>query len=463
MADQTGSLGTFAVDLKATGLEVVQAAFAGISAGMAKLAAGAAASGQQMTSAMRGAGAQIAGLSGSLSGPIRRRLPQGGAQGAQIAGLSGSLSGLGQTAFAGVGGAFSKLSGQVQGGSALMGKSLVDATSGLAGLGGALGGIAGKLEGYARAGLGVASEGQVLSLQFREISRQIGSLFIPQLVYASAKLQDLIGWFRGLSGEQQKSLGFWGTTVIGMTAVSTIVPRVTGAFAGMKASVRGLTLAFQGMRLAYLPLLFGGGALAGLAGVAGLAVLGSKGASIGKVASGAADAGAKLASGFSAAGEAINQAATALGKVVNDSGDWLQKVLAIKGAVGETGHELTGLSAVYVHFRELSENLIGGMVGKAGGPQLQKLMDAFAGKSSPLGAFLDRLAGRQQDKGKRKELSLALGGFESSEATWHRMALSSRQVPLKSHAEVTNEKLDGISTKIADIIKEIQGSKPIIR
>jgi phage-related protein len=65
------------------------------------------------------------------------------------------------------------------------------------------------------AGLTGTVQGEALSLRFQMLSREIASLFIPQIQAAINALGRLVEWLRNLSGEQQSNLAGW---IVGASA-----------------------------------------------------------------------------------------------------------------------------------------------------------------------------------------------------------------------------------------------------
>lgn len=79
---------------------------------------------------------------------------------------------------------------------------------------------------YARAGLGGTTVGELLSIQFTFLSREITQLFLPAIMKVSDIIKKVTGWFRSLSGEQQENIGKWTLIGTAMLGVLTLGPKL---------------------------------------------------------------------------------------------------------------------------------------------------------------------------------------------------------------------------------------------
>lgn len=136
---------------------------------------------------------------------------------------------------------------------------------------------AAALTGWATAGVMASSAGQVLSIQFAELSRQIGSLFMPQVRMLLRGMQDLVRWFQGLTGAQQAGLRAWALMLAGFAAAAVALPIIVGGFKALVAVIAGLKVVLAGLNLLMMtnPVLLAVGAIAAAAvlAAAGIAAL----------------------------------------------------------------------------------------------------------------------------------------------------------------------------------------------
>jgi hypothetical protein len=127
------------------------------------------------------------------------------------------------------------------------------------GLGAALAPVTGHLQGMVMAGINASHFGQILGYQFAELNRQMASIFVPTVQTVSARLNDLIRWFRGLSGEQQATLRQWGLWIAGIGLAATAMPRIIASVQALGVALKGLSLVLTGLSVSNPWLLLVGG------------------------------------------------------------------------------------------------------------------------------------------------------------------------------------------------------------
>src|SRR5262249_7156885 len=125
-------------------------------------------------------------------------------------------------------------------------KGLTQVASGLST---ALGPITGHLQGMALAGINASHFGEILGLRFQELNRQMASVFVPTVEFVIAKLDQLIRWFRGLTGEQQATLRQWGLWIAGIGLAAAVLPRAIASVQALGVAVKGVSLAMAGVGL----------------------------------------------------------------------------------------------------------------------------------------------------------------------------------------------------------------------
>lgn len=101
--------------------------------------------------------------------------------------------------------------------------------------------------GFATAGVWASSTGDVLSYQFGEISRQIASLFVPELRTLVSWLQKVIDQFRALDGSQQRMVANFAIGGAALLGVTAIAPKLVGALSMATSGVYALGGAFVGL------------------------------------------------------------------------------------------------------------------------------------------------------------------------------------------------------------------------
>lgn len=106
------------------------------------------------------------------------------------------------------------------------------------------------VSGFAMAGFRASFYGQMFGYQMEEISRQVGSIFLPVFQRVTDTLGQVMRWFQGLTGAQQRNLREWGLLAAGITAAALTIPRVVSGFQAITMAVRGVGMALTGVSLA---------------------------------------------------------------------------------------------------------------------------------------------------------------------------------------------------------------------
>jgi hypothetical protein len=172
------------------------------------------------------------------------------------------------------------------------------------------------LGGFVRAGVAGTTMGELLSLRMEMLSRQIGSLFVPELQAASDAIGRAVDWFRALSGEQQRNIARWIEGGLAALATATILPKVFAGITLVVTGLKSLTAAWLGVGAAtggLLPLL--GAVLSGLAAL----TVGS-------------EAGRK---GFMGLFDVVRPLLVAIGRIIGELADGLRPVMAELVALGK--------------------------------------------------------------------------------------------------------------------------------
>jgi hypothetical protein len=309
-----------------------------------------------------------------------------------------------------------------------------------AGLNAALAPVTGHLQGMVLAGINVSHFGELLSLRFQELNRQMASVFVPTVDFVIVKLDGLIRWFRSLTGEQQATLRQWGLWIAGIGVAATVLPRVIASVQALGVAVKGVSLVLTGLSVSNPWVLL----LTVLAGAgAALAVLGSKTLTLGDAANATVEAGSKLSDALSAAGGAADKLADKTATVVDRIAEAARQAVGLKDVLNESGQAKTGLAAIYGRLRFEIEKRFGLLTQEGLGKYV-------FGAGNPIVAFLDRLtnATNPVEGGRpRADLMPRLTGFEQAEQTWRRIALTSRNVGI-TRKEPTEE--------IAESVKKIE-------
>lgn len=298
-------------------------------------------------------------------------------------------------------------------------------TTGLSSLGGALQWPVMGLYGLAAAGFYASSSGQVFGYQMQELSRQVGSVFAPVIKGIIDKMSSLIHWFQGLSGEQQKSIRFWGLLGGSIVATSLVVPRIIGTFKLATVAVQTFGAAIKSLSLAAManPWLLAVGAIA-LVGVGIASLVASTGEwreIVKDLSSTFNDLKAVAKDVF---GEMLKGIREVMGEV-KKFGAAMDEAAGIKGKGG-------GLGGRDFSFERGFFNPIGGMrdisANVQSNPQLESLRKTLEGmtkwSSFNPGKHLASLFLKmgKEDKTPREELGPPLRGFESIDAAYKRIS-----------------------------------------
>jgi hypothetical protein len=247
-----------------------QAAGSGIAAAGVTAAAGlgkAAAGARQLGAAVQTYGVQAAqGLSKAAASA--QYLGAAVQQAAATAGRAG-VTALQQTAAAAapLGAGLSALTGRFAG---LLGG--VQAVGRVAGV--AFATATGAVLGWVAAGLRGTGVGELLSLRFGMLSREIAAVFLPTINRISDGIAALTAWFYRLTGTQQDQLQKWALTAAAALGVAAVLPKVAGALQAVAAGFKVVSAVagggiFGGVLAAVLAL--GAGGIVAQGGIGALA------------------------------------------------------------------------------------------------------------------------------------------------------------------------------------------------
>ncbi len=310
---------------------------------------------------------------------------------------------------------------------------------GVMGLHGALLPVTGVLTGFALRGIWASGAGQVMGFQLEEISRQIASLFVPQIMAVINGLARLVGWFQALSGEQQKQLRQWGLFAAGLTLTAMILPKVIAGAMGLITAFKGLKIAL--FALSAHPLVLIATVIAAIV----IATVGWK-----NLLKGAMEIGRLLQEPF----KDLLQVLKDIGGVLRDVRDvlasipvpdWMKEVAKASTLFGA----LDNYKKVKEGFKEDTEQSQGEKWGR-------RLM---LGVLSPVGLAVATYLGKKEKKPEeeedRKELMGPSKGFEDSLNFWKRISQASimSTAGLKTPAERQEEWLE----KIYQTVQELNG------
>jgi hypothetical protein len=101
-----------------------------------------------------------------------------------------------------------------------------------------------SIGGFIREGIGASNMGQVLGFQFQQLSRQIASLFLPEIKQVVNWLQQTVQWFRGLSGEQQANIKHWIEAGVAALGVVAVFPKVIAGMQFLGVAWKALSASF---------------------------------------------------------------------------------------------------------------------------------------------------------------------------------------------------------------------------
>lgn len=315
----------------------------------------------------------------------------------------------------------------------------------------------GAIVGYATAGFYGSAMGQVFSFQMEQLSRVVGGLFGPELQKMLDLLASAVSWMRSLSDETKKSISFWVQGALAASAMTLVLPRLAAGISGLVMGVKALSMAFLGLGvttgglLPLLGLLVGGltflmvGTDSGRAGMSKLA----------KPYKDAVDSlqviGDKLMPSFDALAVVVTEALiptlTAFAKVVETTTDFLNKGGAFESRVDKQSlsggllRQLTPLTAVADSINRIRSLYNFATTGSLAVPEPNR------------------------PPGNRGELSMRMGGFESLDAVYYRIAQASIMVTAKErdHQRIVEDQLRQIAENTApggldgEIIQNIAG------
>ena len=308
--------------------------------------------------------------------------------------------------------------------------------------------VVAPLQGMALAGISASGAGQIMSLQFAELNRQIGSIFVPTVNLFMERMSALIRWFQGLSGEQQKALRQWGLTLAGMALVGGYLPRLTASYQALSAAV-----SVAGKALALIPL---SNPIA-LATIGMAALLAST------------YSWEDVLDGIKTAARDLHATFKDLGSAMRDIGESTRTVSDSLGLTKTSGESLLA-KAWKLSNGSIPGSLLqasvnpdkfkspwAGLLGSALFPGFSLLSDAARGLGwSPKG---------EGPPESRKELPPALGAMEGVDQTWRRIAMRSRTVggmAEKSEAEKQTGLLEDIKVGIMGVRAKMDESRPLL-
>lgn len=415
-----GKLASLFVEVKATGLDAVNKAVENLGGGLLALSAAAGKVGAEVAKTLAGAGA--GGLSAHIE-KAQKLLNQFG---------YGTL----EAVFKGT-------------------------TSGVVALSQAMAPVTGQIWGFVQAGIQASWAGQMFGYQFREISRQVASLFVPQIALAVDWLARLIRWFQTLSGEQQAGLRNWLLFAGGLTLAAVILPKVVAGVQLLWAAFVALRVVLAGLMLTN-PL-----ALALTAALVVLAALAAATKDWKDVMAGIADMGRAIAAPFEDMLKTIRSIVAALRELRGQK----------EGEGPGITSEVTGyLRRQHERSRKINEwmplTMLTSAMGWETGTRGLSRFGALANPLSQVGGAIGGLFGWDplkgvRDKEGRKELAPAVGGFENIEDTYRRISDKSKIVGFagaqKTYEEQALEKLDLIYTGINAIRQRADGIRnPVV-
>lgn len=100
-----------------------------------------------------------------------------------------------------------------------------------------------SLTGFVVAGLRGTSMGELLSDRMQQLSRQIASLFVPEMLKAVNVIEQAVLWFQRLDGEQQRNIKSWVLGGVAALGVMSIMPKVFTAIMTVVGGIQVLTAA----------------------------------------------------------------------------------------------------------------------------------------------------------------------------------------------------------------------------
>lgn len=98
--------------------------------------------------------------------------------------------------------------------------------------------LTGGILGFVTAGLRGTAEGNRLNYLFQQISMQIASIFLPAIRVVSKVLEDLLGWFRSLSGATQNQIFWWTSMTVAVLGIVYVVGKMIDIFIAVAGAIR---------------------------------------------------------------------------------------------------------------------------------------------------------------------------------------------------------------------------------
>lgn len=329
------------------------------------------------------------------------------------------------------------------------------------------------LFGWATAGVMASSAGQVLGYQFQELSRQLGSLFMPQIQWLMRTGTDLILWFQSLSGAQQRGLRNWLLLAGGVSAVAVAMPVLGMAVRGVISGIQALSVVAAGARMALIGLNMAwvmspvGLVITGI--VAGLALIVAATTDWRDAMNALSAAGRAIQGPFDDVVKAIREAVAAVKE--------LRKLMGEKPGA-EKGWMTEGVEWMRRHHARRTEiaswtNLASPLLRAIGAKDAAKGMDTMWGVASPFNQIAaliggmfgwDPTAKKKEGEGEpRQELHPKLGGFEEVDQTYRRIAEAAIRATggmEKSPEEQALEELKKLGHVAGQVLDEMTRQRP---
>lgn len=111
-------------------------------------------------------------------------------------------------------------------------------------------GITGTIGGFVTAGLMGTTQANRMQVQMQMLSREIAGIFAPLIDDVIGKLQDLVDWFKGLSGTQQANIRSWVMATAAMLGLVAVMPKLIAGFMTLKTVLTGTTLGLGPLAIA---------------------------------------------------------------------------------------------------------------------------------------------------------------------------------------------------------------------
>lgn len=283
---------------------------------------------------------------------------------------------------------------------------------GALGVAAAYGVLTGMMGSWIRAGMQGTVEGERLGMTMQLLSREVASVFTPAIHGLTNALQNVLQWFRGMSGETQQTIGKVAGIAVAFLGLATILPKIA---AGIKMMGESMMAAFAANPI-----------LTVVAAIAALLVNTEAGrAAIGSLISAVAPLADALGKTIGSIMEALTPALEAVATVIGTIAEAIKPVIEAFAPVIEIVGQIVGLIAGVLGG---ALKMIADIVKTVLVPVFELLrpifeLIAFVIKAiSAVGSFFAKLLGLGGDKDKKKEgLNQKSGGFENFEATWERL------------------------------------------